>query len=123
MPDRKILLIDDDPDILESIALVLSAEGFEVLRASSAAEGIDAAEQSLPDLIVCDMMMESIDAGMQAAETIRERLPHVPIFLLSSIGEVTAATNDIADIGFRKVFQKPVDPADLVANIKSILGS
>ncbi len=123
MPDRKILLIDDDPDILESIALVLSAEGFEVLRASSAAEGIGAAEQSPPDLIVCDMMMESIDAGMQAAETIRERLPHVPIFLLSSIGEVTAATNDIDDIGFRKVFQKPVDPADLVANIKSILGS
>jgi CheY-like chemotaxis protein len=122
MAEKKVVLvIDDDVDILESLSIVLAAEGFEVLTVSSGREGLALLDQRTPDIILCDMMMESIDAGMQTARQIKQKKPAVPVYLLSSIAAATAATTEIRDLGFNGVLQKPVDPQHVVTVVKIIL--
>lgn len=122
MSEKKtVLIIDDDIDILESLSIVLTAEGFEVLTVSSGREGLALIEQRTPDIVLCDMMMESIDAGMQTAQQMRQKLPEVPIFLLSSIAAATAATTEIRELGFSGILQKPVDPHHVVTVVKNTL--
>ncbi|MGB4269783.1 MAG: response regulator [Spirochaetota bacterium] len=122
MANKKIILvIDDDPDILDSIKAILSANGFDVVTAMSGKEGIDAVASSKPDLILCDMMMERIDAGTKVAQEIKKSNPSIPIYLLSSIGTATATNIEIDKLGFNGVFQKPVNPDNLVATVKKAL--
>jgi len=122
MANKKVILvIDDDPDILDSIKAILSANGFDVVTAMSGKEGIDAVSSSKPDLILCDMMMERIDAGTKVAQELKKSNPSIPIYLLSSIGTATATNIEIDKLGFNGVFQKPVNPDNLVATIKKVL--
>jgi two-component system alkaline phosphatase synthesis response regulator PhoP len=124
MANKKlILVIDDDPDIVDSIEAILTKNGFEVGKAMSGQEGIEAATSLKPDLILCDMMMERVDSGNKVAEVLRSRHVDVPIFLLSSIGQATASNIEIDKLGFNGVFQKPVNPDYLVSTIARILGS
>ncbi len=122
MANKKlILVIDDDPDILDSIKAILKANGFDVVTAMSGKEGIEAVSKSKPDLILCDMMMERIDAGTKVAQELKKDNPNLPIYLLSSIGTATATNIEIDKLGFNGVFQKPVNPDNLVATIKKVL--
>ncbi len=122
MANKKIILvIDDDPDILDSIKAILSANGFDVVTAMSGKEGVDAVTSRKPDLILCDMMMERIDAGTKVAQEIKKSNPSIPIYLLSSIGTATATNIEIDKLGFNGVLQKPVNPDNLVATIKKAL--
>jgi len=121
MSDKKILVIDDDPDILESISAVLSSEGFNVLTAIDGKEGIDKFKKEKPDLVLCDMMMEKVDAGSKVAEMIRKEDSKTPVYLLSSIGNATASNISVLDLGFNGVLQKPVDPDTLISQIKKAL--
>ena len=123
MAEKKtILVIDDDPDIIETVQTILSAKGYGVISASSGRQGIELLRTNRPDLILCDMMMEAIDSGMQTAQQIRQEHGDIPVFLLSSIAEMTAATTTIRELGFNGIIQKPVDPARLVGTVQSMLG-
>ncbi len=119
---KTILVIDDDPDIIETVQMILSSQGYGILSASSGSQGLEMLKVNRPDLILCDMMMEAIDSGVQTAERIRREHGTVPVFLLSSIAEMTAATTKIQDLGFNGVIQKPIDPARLVGTVKNLLG-
>ncbi len=122
MPDtKKILVIDDDQDLLYMLDTVLSKEGFNVTTALSGREGVEAIRNNKPDLILCDMMMESIDAGLKTAQEIRGIDSDIPIFLISSIAEATAASIETTEIGFNGIFQKPLDPAYIVNTVKNFL--
>jgi CheY-like chemotaxis protein len=115
MANKKlILVIDDDLDIVDSVEVILTKNGFEVVKAMSGADGIEAATSHNPDLILCDMMMERVDSGSKVAEELRKKNMKVPIFLLSSIGNATASNIEIDKLGFNGVFQKPVDQSRLV---------
>ncbi|MCU0844618.1 MAG: response regulator [Spirochaetes bacterium] len=123
MADKKLIfVIDDDPDIIDSISAVLTAEGFAVEIAMSGEEGIARLSKIKPSLVLCDMMMEHIDAGTRVAEEIKKRGIGAPVYLLSSIGSATASNIEIDRLGFDGVFQKPVAPAHLVSTIKKALG-
>lgn len=122
MAEKKLIfIIDDDPDILDSITAILKGEGFESAVAMSGEEGIEMMKEIKPDLILCDMMMERIDAGTKVAQEIRKKDKDVPIYLLSSIGSATATNIEIDKLGFNGVFQKPVDPGAMVSTIKKAL--
>ncbi|HOK01987.1 MAG TPA: response regulator [Spirochaetota bacterium] len=121
MSDKKILVIDDDPDILESISAILSSEGFSVVTAMDGKEGIDKFKSVKPDLVLCDMMMERVDAGTKVAELIRKEDSKTPVYLLSSIGNATASNVNINSLGFNGVLQKPVDPDLLISQVKKAL--
>ena len=121
MSDSKILVIDDDPDILDAVSIVLKSENYIVVTAMDGQEGVEKFKSEKPDLILCDMMMERIDAGAKVAEAIRQEDKNIPIYLLSSIGSVTDINTDINKKGFNGVVQKPVDPSNLKAEIKKAL--
>ncbi|MDI6698553.1 MAG: response regulator [Candidatus Saccharicenans sp.] len=105
----KVLVIDDDPAICISVKAILEASGYQTFTALSGKEGLDLFRQINPDLVLCDMMMEDIDAGAKVAKVIKEERPELPVFLLSTIGEATARTIGLDELGFNGVFQKPVN--------------
>ena len=121
MSNKKILVIDDDPDILEAVSVVLKSEKYTVITALDGKEGFDKFKKEKPDMVLCDMMMERVDAGSKVAEMIRKEDKNVPVYLLSSIGRATDVNVDISKQGFSGVFQKPVDPASLIAQVKKAL--
>jgi DNA-binding response OmpR family regulator len=121
MSIKKILVIDDDPDILNSISAILKANGFEARKAGSGKEGIEAFVNDKPDLILCDMMMADVDEGTKVAQEIRKKDKKIPIYLLSSIGAATASNIEIDKLGFNGIFQKPVDPDSMIFSIKKAL--
>ncbi len=118
---KKILVIDDDVDITDSIKAVLSASGFDAYTASNGKDGIAAVDTVKPDLVLCDMMMEQVDAGSRVAHEIRKKDKKLPIYLLSSIGAATAQNIELDKLGFNGMFQKPVSPDQMVKTIKKAL--
>ena len=121
--DKKlILVIDDDRDMLEAIKIMLETAGFAVGLAVDSTQGLEKVEELKPDLILVDMMMETVDAGVKVAEKIQEMGCKAPILLLSSIGEATSYNLDINAMGFAGVIQKPVIPSMLIPLLKKKLG-
>ena len=116
--NKTILIIDDDRDISEAIRIMLETEGFSVESASSGKEGLEKAGTVNPDLILVDMMMETVDAGAKTAEQIKNSGCKAPMILLSSIGESTSYNLDINEIGLSGALQKPVKPSVLIPLIK-----
>jgi CheY-like chemotaxis protein len=120
----KVLLIDDEPDIRKIGQLSLEAlGGWRVLAAGSAPEGIEAAKQHQPDLILLDMMMPGMD-GLQALATLRAapEVCHIPvIFMTAKVqrGEV----EKYLESGAVGVVQKPFNPMTLAEEIRKILSS
>jgi CheY-like chemotaxis protein len=121
MSNRKILVIDDDPDILESISVILNSENFTVITAYDGIEGLEKFKSEKPALVLCDMMMERVDAGSKVAEMIRKEDKETPIYLLSSIGDAAVINIDVNKAGFNGSLQKPVDSKVLITEIKKAL--
>jgi len=105
----KVLIIDDDPAICESVKAILDGSGYEAETALSGAEGLEAFRRTQFDIVLCDMMMEDIDAGVRVASAIKKERKEVPVFLLSTIGNATAYNINVNDLGFDGAFQKPVN--------------
>jgi len=123
MPEKKkILVIDDDPAICQSVKAVLEANGFAAETALSGMEGLEAFGRVKPDAVLCDMMMEDVDSGIRVAKVMRGKRVDVPIFLLSTIGDATAGSLDLGGLGFNGVFQKPVDFDMLLASLRRLKG-
>ena len=121
--DQKlILVIDDDKDILEAIKIMLETEGFAVDTALNGKVGLEKTTKNSPDLILVDMMMETVDAGAKVAEEIKSTGCKAPILLLSSISDATSYNLDINAMGFGGSIQKPIMPAVLIPLIKQKLG-
>jgi len=118
---KKILVIDDDSDITDSIKAILTANGFDAYTASDGKEGLNAVDTFKPDLVLCDMMMERVDEGSKVALEIRRKDKKLPIFLMSSIGAATAQNIELDKLGFNGVLQKPISPDHLVKTIKKTL--
>jgi DNA-binding NtrC family response regulator len=106
---KKVLVIDDDPAICESVQAILAANGYDTAYALSGKDGLASFRGMNPDIVLCDMMMEDIDAGVKVAKSMKEERPGTPVFLLSTIGDATVDTVGIYNLGFSGVFQKPVD--------------
>ena len=105
----RILCVDDDPDILSYLKIVLEGEGYEVAVASSAEDGLLAYKQAAPDLIILDLMMEEVDAGTRFVKDLKLLGSDVPIFLLSSVGDNLSMTADYTSLGLAGIFQKPIE--------------
>jgi DNA-binding response OmpR family regulator len=124
MKDGKtvILCIDDDPDILSYLRIVLESEGFVMAEAPSAEDGLRAYKEKQPDLIIVDLMMEEVDAGTNFVRELRALGNKAPILMLSSTGDNLAMAVDTGELGLAGVLQKPVSKDRLVSLIKAKLG-
>ncbi|MFZ0428889.1 MAG: response regulator, partial [Acidobacteriota bacterium] len=123
MQDGKfvILCIDDDPDILESLKVVLEANDYVVLTAPSAEEGLRVYKESGPDLLIVDLMMEEIDAGTSFVKELQALGNEAPIYMLSSTGDTLQSTVSYGDLGLTGVFQKPINPNVLLTLLRAKL--
>jgi CheY-like chemotaxis protein len=113
-----ILCVDDDADILESLRLVLEANGYVMAGAKTAEEGFRKYQSEKPDLILIDLMMEEIDAGTALVTRLKAAGNTAPLFLLSSIGEQLGRNIDPVQLGLTGVFQKPIDNKALLDTLK-----
>ena len=122
MSDRPLILcVDDDPDILAFLEIVLESEGFAFAGATTAEEGLAAYKRQPPDALIIDLMMEEVDAGTGMVKELRLLGNQAPIFMLSSVGDNLSMTIDTASLGLAGVFQKPVDRGQLLAVLRMSL--
>lgn len=121
MRKPKILLVDDEPDILELLTYNLEKEDFEVHVATNGREGLQVARQVIPDLILLDVMMPDMD-GMEACIQIREEtsLSSVIVAFLTARGEDYSQIAGF-DAGADDYIQKPIKPRVLVSRVKALL--
>ncbi len=119
--DIKILLVDDEPDILEIIGYNLSAEGYEVITAKNGLEGVNKAKKKNPHLIIMDVMMPEMD-GIEACEAIRNTpgLDNTIITFLTARGEDYSQVAGF-DAGADDYITKPIKPKVLVSKVKALL--
>lgn len=115
---RHILIVDDDKEIVQLIAIYLQNEGYKISRAFNGEEALAFFEKEKIDLIVLDVMMPKVD-GMEVCRILREK-NHVPILMIS------AKTEDIDKItglmsGADDYLTKPFNPLELVARVKTLI--
>lgn len=114
----KILVIDDDPDILEVLRLLLSLEGYDVLTAANGMTGLALAREEGPDMIILDLNLPDIN-GQQICKIIRGEL-NVPILILSARDNVSDKVICL-EYGADDYLTKPFENIELIARVKAIL--
>jgi len=121
MDNNKILLVDDEPDILDFVKYNLEKEGYEVLTANDGEEGILIAEKEHPNLIILDIMMPKMD-GVEVCRYLRNK----PEFDKTLITFLTAREEDYSqiaalDVGGDDYITKPIRPRVLISRVKALL--
>jgi CheY-like chemotaxis protein len=133
MANERILVIDDDPDLVEAMRLILESEGYEVHSASGGEEGLGKVKEVGPDLILLDVMMDYATEGFQVALKLRDPAEEseyaayrdVPILMLTAIHDTTSLRFG-PDEGYLPVdafVEKPVDPGTLVTKVREMLSA
>lgn len=117
----KILVVDDEEDILDFLSYNLKKEGFEVSTASNGADALEIANKSLPDLIILDIMMPELD-GIEVCRRLRAQ----PQFQQTIITFLTARDEDFTqikalDVGGDDYITKPIKPQLLISRVKALL--
>ena len=117
----RILLVDDEPDILEIVGYNLSAEGYEVFTAKNGVEAVAKAKKKQPHLIIMDVMMPEMD-GIEACGIIRNTkgLENIIITFLTARGEDYSQVAGF-DAGADDYITKPIKPKVLVSKVKALL--
>jgi CheY-like chemotaxis protein len=104
--DFRILVVDDEPLILETAALILRERGYEVLTASDGFEALTALSRSLPDILISDLSMPNM-SGFELLSIVRRRFPQLPVIAISGKFEGNTPTGLIADAFFTKGHYSP----------------
>ncbi len=119
--DIRILLVDDEPDILEIVSYNLASEGYEVFTAKNGVEGVAKAKKKHPHLIILDVMMPEMD-GIEACEIMRSTpgLENSIITFLTARGEDYSQVAGF-DAGADDYITKPIKPKVLVSKVKALL--
>ncbi len=118
---KKILIVDDEPDILEFLQYNLKKEGFVVVAAQDGLQGLAAAEQHKPDLILLDIMMPEMD-GVELCRQLREKkeFQDTPIAFLTARDEDFSQITAL-DVGGDDYITKPIKPRVLLSRINALL--
>ncbi|MDN3596201.1 response regulator transcription factor [Zunongwangia endophytica] len=119
--DIRILLVDDEPDILEIVGYNLSAEGYQVITADNGADAVKVAKKKTPHLIILDVMMPGMD-GIEACEQMRKitELDETIITFLTARGEDYSQMAGF-DAGADDYITKPIKPKVLISKVKALL--
>ncbi len=123
---KKILLIDDDPDFVEAVKVIVEHGGYDVQVAYDGQEGLEAVAEEKPDLIVLDVMMPVMN-GHEACAKLKtdENTKDIPVILLTAVADrVTTSTythRDMLESEAEDYMPKPVEPKELLELIKNWL--
>jgi DNA-binding response OmpR family regulator len=119
---KKILVVDDEEDVVEVLKLVLGKNGYEVLAATSGMDGLARAQSALPDLILLDIMMHRMD-GWEVLKLLKldERTSAIPVVILSARVEPKDKIRGLQE-GAIDYVTKPFAVRDILAKIAAALG-
>lgn len=120
--DRRILIVDDDCEIVRGLSIRLRASGFQVSTASDGLSGLTAATESRPDAIVLDIRMPIMD-GMTVLAKLRENVTtqSIPVVMLTANVAETIKSRAL-DLGAKFLLEKPYDPKTLIQAIERAIG-
>jgi DNA-binding NarL/FixJ family response regulator len=118
---KKLLLIDDDPNLILLVKDYLEFRGYDVVTAENGREALQVLEQQTPDMIICDVMMPEMD-GYSLVSTIRSdpKTSWIPVLFLSAKGQSQDRVKGL-NIGADVYMVKPFEPEELVAQVESSL--
>ncbi|HOE67444.1 MAG TPA: response regulator [Candidatus Hydrogenedentes bacterium] len=118
MGKAKVLVVDDEPDLVEFIARLLRAEGFDVLTAYDGINAMDMTENERPDIILLDIMMPMV-SGYEVCQQIKANpmTRNIPILCMTSAHSIDARARS-RQAGAATVIVKPFTPAELVAQVR-----
>ena len=131
LPDgRKILVIDDDPDIRDALIIILESQGYQVLTASYGVEGLDKLKIERVDLIVLDLIMPGM-GGFEVYKKLKgakhQEWNDIPIFILTSLREETSKARFEEETGMEMVvdayIEKPISPSIILEKAGALLNS
>lgn len=121
--NEKILVVDDEPDLLELVRDTLEMAGYTVITASDGEEGLKSITEESPDLVILDIKMPKID-GMEVLERVRKNplLNELPIIMLTSLkGE--GIIREAKEVGANDYIVKPFNQIDLLNRVKRVISS
>jgi len=124
----KLLVVDDDPDILDAITTILGTQPYTIDTASDGVECVDKVRQDIPDLIILDLLMPKKD-GFAVVRELREnpRYAKIPILILTSVREDASRRRYELETGLamdvQDYVEKPISPTDLLDRVKELLES
>ena len=118
---QKILVVDDEADILTLLQYNLEKAGFKVISAKDGPEAIDLAKKEQPDLVILDLMLPSME-GTEVCKTIKkeERTSHIPIIMLTAKSEEVDRIVGL-ELGADDYIAKPFSPRELILRVKAVL--
>jgi DNA-binding response OmpR family regulator len=127
MSPKYILVVDDDPDLVETIGMMLESKGCEVGKAYDGVEGEECIKKRRPDLIILDIMMPRKDGYVLCAELkADDKTKDIPVILLTAVGEAVPSTKyshaDGMSTEADEYLPKPIDTEGLWSAINSLLG-
>ncbi len=122
---KKILIIDDDPDFVQTTGIVLKSAGYEVLKAFSGKEGLEKSKSDKPDLYIIDLMMETYSEGSDVIKALHEdeEAKDKPRIMITSVdlkGPWDSYPQD-ESLACDFLLQKPVSPDDLLKCVENAL--
>lgn len=119
----KILIVDDDPDMVEAGRIVLEREGYSVESAPNFESGLAKLDEFEPDLLILDVMMEEADDGLRFARRARREGKTLPIIILTSVNRAMGIQigKDDEMVPVDEFLEKPVDPATLIEKVRMLL--
>jgi DNA-binding response OmpR family regulator len=118
IPGKTILVVDDEPRMVEFITMNLELEGFRVVGAGNGYEALEKAAKDMPDLVILDIMMPHMD-GFETLESLRET-SQVPVIFLSAKGDEADRIRGL-DLGADDYIAKPFSTRELISRIKAVL--
>lgn len=121
MSKRKIIIIEDEPDILEVLSYNLRREGFDILSATDGNQGLALVKRELPDLVLLDLMLPGMD-GVELCTSIKKhpQTQHTLLIMVTAKGEESDIVLGLG-VGADDYVTKPFSPKELVARVKAVL--
>ena len=128
MGQKRILIIDDDPDITEAVKVILENQGYATDSATDGSKGIERVKANKPDLIILDVMMNTLSEGFLVSRELKKdpKYKNIPILMVTSVKEKTGidfetAAGDETWLPVEGYLNKPVKPEVLLDKVRTLL--
>jgi two-component system response regulator VicR len=120
---KKIMIVDDEPDTVDLVKLVLETEGYEILVAYSGQEALDMIKVNPPDLVLLDIMMPQMDGWMVRKKIVgNEETKNIPVVMLTAKAQPIDKMIGLHVVGVTDYITKPFGRKELINSVKRIVG-
>ena len=128
---KEILIVDDDPDFVETMEIILQGNGYKTRTARNGEEAFEKVKEKIPDIILLDIMMKTKTDGIWVSEKIRsdEKLKEIPIIMITAVNQDSEMAKfhlgqeeDIEYMPVNVFMEKPIEAKDLLREIKKLIG-